>query len=210
MTLRPTPTTTANTRSRIIRAAEKLFSEKGFQAMTMREVTELAQVNLAAINYHFGSKSALIHEVIGTHVNPINQERRRQLKTLQLHYQAQPIPVELIFDSLMRPLFKHAAKGKFPQLVGRAMAEPSKFMQAMHKEFFAELSAQYMQELQRSCPHLNGETVTYRFFLAVSTMIGTIIDQVRWETLFGSKLDRTKLDRVVEELVQFIAAGFKQ
>lgn len=198
------------TRRRIIQAAEKLFAEKGFQAMTLREVTRQARVNLAAVNYHFGSKTALMREVIGGYVIPVNAERLLRLDALCARHAPGPAPVEAIFDSLIRPLFEQAAHSNFPQVVGRAMSEPAQFMREMHKEFFIALSIRYMQELQRSCPQLDETTIKYRYFLAVSTMIGTVMDQVRLENLFGCKLEPANLDKVVDELVQFVAAGFQQ
>lgn len=198
------------TRRRIIKAAEQLFAEKGFQAMTLREVTCQAGVNLAAVNYHFGSKTALMREVIGAYVIPVNAERIKRLDALCAQQPPHTPPVDHIFDSLIRPLFEHARQSNFPQVVGRAMTDPAQFMREMHKEFFIALSIRYMQELQRSCPQLDGETIKYRFYLAVSTMIGSVMDQVRLENLFGCKLEPAKLDKVVDELVQFVAAGFQQ
>lgn len=199
-----------NTRQRILTAAEQIFATKGFQAMTLREVTQQAKVNLAAVNYHFGSKSGLVREVIGARIRPINAERLRQLDQLKAEYGQAPIPIELVFESLIRPLFQYSAESNFPQLAGRTMSDPSTFVRSMHKEFFMDLSIRYMQELQLSCPHLDTDTVKFRFFLAVSTMVGSIMDQIRLENLFDSKLDPAKLDRVVDELISFIAAGFKQ
>src|SRR5690554_7795419 len=49
---------------RILQAAEKLFSEKGYEATSLREITQLAEVNLASVNYHFGSKKGLIQAVM--------------------------------------------------------------------------------------------------------------------------------------------------
>lgn len=47
------------TKARILDAAEDLFVEHGFEAMSMRQITSRAAVNLAAVNYHFGSKEEI-------------------------------------------------------------------------------------------------------------------------------------------------------
>ncbi|WP_328515319.1 TetR/AcrR family transcriptional regulator [Marinobacterium marinum] len=60
-----------DTSSRIIQAAEKLFAEQGFKETTMRQITTLADVNLAAVNYHFGSKKGLIHSVAEQSLTPL-------------------------------------------------------------------------------------------------------------------------------------------
>lgn len=62
---------TADTSTRIVQAAEKLFAEQGFKETTMRQITALADVNLAAVNYHFGSKKGLIHSVAEQSLSPL-------------------------------------------------------------------------------------------------------------------------------------------
>ncbi|MFZ9812370.1 MAG: TetR/AcrR family transcriptional regulator, partial [Burkholderiaceae bacterium] len=64
-----------DTRDRILRAAEQLFMTHGFQATSMRQITAAAQVNLAAVNYHFGSKEALVQEIFHQRLSWLNQER---------------------------------------------------------------------------------------------------------------------------------------
>ena len=52
-----------DTATRILDAAERLFVEHGFEATSLRTITQQAEVNLAAVNYHFGSKDALFQAV---------------------------------------------------------------------------------------------------------------------------------------------------
>lgn len=66
---------TGGTKARILDAAEDLFIEHGFEAMSMRQITSRAAVNLAAVNYHFGSKEALIHAMLSRRLDQLNQER---------------------------------------------------------------------------------------------------------------------------------------
>ena len=183
--------------------------------MTLREVTKEADVNLAAVNYHFGSKSNLMHEMIRERFEPINKERLRQLNQAIEKYAPNPVPLEEVFDALFRPLFTGA--GSVPvndtiliKILGRALTEPADFMRNMHKEFFVELSMRFIQQTKRSCPALSQEDLQYRFFLSVSTMLGTIIEQVRLEGISGGKLDGSNLDRILNELTAYVAAGFKQ
>ena len=153
------------TRNDIMRAAEQLFAEKGFRAMTLRDVTREAQVNLAAVNYHFGSKRNLMLAVIRNRFEPINVERLKQLDALIEQYSPAPIPVHLIFDALIRPLFESASRETGPdyglmQMIGRAITEPADFISTIHKELIAELSLRFMAELQRSCPDISASLVS--------------------------------------------------
>src|SRR3954453_20324524 len=67
--------TSADTKTRILDAAERLFVEHGFEATSLRSLTSAAGVNLAAVNYHFGSKEELFQAVLTRRLDPMNQER---------------------------------------------------------------------------------------------------------------------------------------
>ncbi|MGZ0655857.1 TetR/AcrR family transcriptional regulator [Coraliomargarita sp. W4R53] len=203
------------TRQRILQAAGKIFAHGGYRAMTLREVTKQADVNLAAVNYHFGSKSNLMRELIHAHFEPINQQRLDRLDQLVSEHAPAPVPLEAIFDALFRPLFTGIESTQvndttLMQIIGRMVTEPADFMSNLHKEFFAELSKRFMIEIKRTCPELSHEQLQYRFFLSISTMSGTIIGEVRLEIILGSKLNGSNLDRVLKELTAYVVAGFQQ
>lgn len=209
------PKVAEKTREQIVEAAEKIFAERGFQAMTLRTVTKAAEVNLAAVNYHFGSKTNLMRAVIQRRIEPVNAERFRRLEALTTAHAPDPVPLQQIFEALFLPLFEQAAGTEdndliFMQMIGRALTEPADFMRKMHKEFFAALSKRFLSELKRTCPHLTEEKLQLRYYLSVSTMLGTIIEQVRLETISDGKLSGKDLDQVCRELTAFVVAGFKQ
>eukprot|EP01035_Chromulina_nebulosa_P048187 gene48187-65373_t len=72
-----------HTRTAIISAAERLYAERGFADVTMRDIVAAADVNLAAVNYHFGSKDELIAELFVTRSLATNRERLRELKAAE-------------------------------------------------------------------------------------------------------------------------------
>lgn len=197
------------TRHEIVRAAEQLFAEKGFRAMTLRDVTREAHVNLAAVNYHFGSKRKLMLAVIRNRFEPINIERLKQLDALIAMHAPASVPVDAIFGALFRPLFEKNDQGLM-QMIGRAITEPADFIRTMHKEFFTELSLRFMAELQRSCPQIPETAHQYRFFMAISTMIGAIIEQVLLQELSNGTLDGTDFETIADELIAFTVAGYTQ
>ena len=189
------------TRQKILSATGKVFAQGGYRAMTLRLVTHEAKVNLAAVNYHFGSK--------------FNQQRHLLLDKQIEAYAPDPVPLPVIYDTLFRPLFTGIGSttnkdNNLIQIIGRALTEPAEFMRGLHKEFFADISKRFMSEIQRSCPELSTEQIQYRFFLSVSTMIGTVIEQVRLETISDGKLDGKNLDIILNELTTFVVAGFQQ
>jgi AcrR family transcriptional regulator len=203
------------TRQKILCATGKVFAQGGYRAMTLRQVTREAKVNLAAVNYHFGSKLNLMRALLRNRFEPINQQRLQLLNQQIEAYAPDPVPLTTIYDALFRPLFTGIGSASVNdtsliQIIGRALTEPAEFMRGLHKEFFADLSKCFMDEIHRSCPELSPEQIQYRFFLSVSTMIGTVIEQVRLETISDGKLDGKNLDKILHELTTFVVAGFQQ
>src|SRR5260370_30509942 len=69
-----------HTRGAILAAAERLYADRGFGDVTLRDIVAAADVNLAAVNYHFGSKDELIAELFVTRSIATNRERLNELK----------------------------------------------------------------------------------------------------------------------------------
>ena len=71
------------TKDKILDAAEALFMEHGFEATSLRSITAAAGVNLAAVNYHFGTKEELFQAVLTRRLDPMNQKRVDLLTRLE-------------------------------------------------------------------------------------------------------------------------------
>ena len=118
------PLDVADTRERIMLAAERLFAERGFDGVSVRDIVAAANVNLAAINYHFGSKGALMMAIFRQRAKELNGERLQRLREVL----AEPTPrVEDILRALIAPpfLWRDPASGKAiaSRFLSRALAE---------------------------------------------------------------------------------------
>lgn len=89
---------------RILLAAKELIARKGPVATTVRDICEISNANVAAVNYYFGSKDALVRQVLLAILEPVNVERARLLDVARQQYGDMPIPVPAILDALLRPL----------------------------------------------------------------------------------------------------------
>src|SRR5271166_1373914 len=91
----------ADTKTRILDTAEKLFGDKGFESTSLRDITAEAHVNLAAVNYHFQTKDSLIDAVIQRKIEPVNQRRLAMLDA------AGPNPtVEQVVEAFVAPVLE--------------------------------------------------------------------------------------------------------
>jgi AcrR family transcriptional regulator len=122
--------TSQDTKSRILDVAEHLFMEHGFEATSLRQLTSSAGVNLAAVNYHFGSKEELFQAVLTRRLDPMNHERIELLARLERESGDKPIACERILAAMLTPALRLARDerrgGKnFLRLIGRAYADPA-------------------------------------------------------------------------------------
>ena len=113
------------TKLRILETAERLFTEQGFAATSLREITATARVDLTAVNYHFGSKEALIDAVLTRCLQPLNQLRLDELNALEATSCGRPLSVTAILNVYVGATFKldenRTAGGSiFLRLLGRA------------------------------------------------------------------------------------------
>ena len=72
-TVRHTRSLRDDTRRRILQAAGRIFADRGFDAATIKQITDAAKANVAAVNYHFGSKRRLYLEVLRLALPDIRQ-----------------------------------------------------------------------------------------------------------------------------------------
>ena len=73
----------SDTRKRLLEATEWLFIDRGYEAMSLRHITARAGANLAAVNYHFGGKEALMQELLSQRLDRLNRERLQLLSTCE-------------------------------------------------------------------------------------------------------------------------------
>src|SRR4051812_26133774 len=92
-----------DTRSRILDAAEDLFGESGLDRVSIRDITRKANVNLAAIHYHFGSKEDLITAVFERRIVPVNAARLAALGRIEKMAGKRVPTLENILDAFIRP-----------------------------------------------------------------------------------------------------------
>jgi AcrR family transcriptional regulator len=157
-----------DTRERILDAAEQLFMQHGYDGTSMRVVTGEAGVNLAAANYHFGSKEALMQAVLRRRLEGINQERIRKLDEAEARAEGKPLKPSVIIDCFFGTLLRVASDQKaggetFLRLLGRIYTEPSDFIRTFLAAEYADVLERYKLALFRSLPDVPKAEIVWRF-----------------------------------------------
>src|SRR5881394_953689 len=150
----------SGTRSRILDVAEDLFAERGLDRVSIRDITRKAKVNLAAINYHFGSKDDLIVAVFERGVVPVNTARLAALDVLEKAAGKRAAKLENILEAFIRPAIPRSTEdahlgSAFCKLFGRCLSEPSPEVEALLKKQFEPLADRMHAMLKRSLPRLS-------------------------------------------------------
>jgi AcrR family transcriptional regulator len=201
----------ADTKSRILDAAERLFAEEGFAATSHRHITREAGVNLAAVNYHFGSKEELLKAVFARRLGPINRERLVRLKA-HVEAAAPAAPsVEAVVRAMVEPAFEaveSAGEGveRFMQLVGRTHSETSDQIRVCFLGQFEEIHHAFLAALATALPHLEESELMLRYHFTMGSMAHTLawLRKLRGENLPAVLADPEALR---ESLVSFASAG---
>lgn len=199
--------------ARILDAAEKLFAEHGFAETSLRSITSKAGVNLAAVNYHFGSKKSLIQAVFSRFLDPFVGN----LSTALVSYQNANAAIDpeevlhLLVDQVM------AVKARSPEdlsvcmrLIGLAYTQGQGHLKNYLREVYGEVFQAYLQLLVRACPDLPIGDLFWRVYFilgsAVFTLSGANALRAIAESDYGMNVD---LEEIMRKMVPFMAAGLR-
>ncbi len=191
-----------DTKTRILDAAEKLFGEKGFDATSLRDITTEADVNLAAVNYHFQSKDSLIEAVIMRGASPINQKRLAMLEAA-----GPKATVEQIVEAFIGPVLEADFEPMAP-LMARVLASPE-IMQRVFKHSMEALSRRFAEAIAIALPELSPAERIWRLHFTAGAMAHTVTRAPLMREMFGGVLDLKDRKLLIARLVKYASAGFR-
>jgi AcrR family transcriptional regulator len=203
----------AATKERILDTAEALFMEHGFEATSLRALTNAAGVNLAAVNYHFGSKEELFEAVLTRRLDPMNQERVALLDQLERRAAPGPLSCDRILMALFVPALKLArdpARGgkNFLRLLGRAYADPAPFIRHFLSDQYAVMITRFKAAFRRALPHLPKKELSWRLHFIMGalsyTLAGTDAHKIISEL---SPRESNNDEILLRRLAPFLLAG---
>ena len=201
------------TRTRILDVAEELFMQHGFEATSMRLLTSTARVNLAAVNYHFGSKDALIEALFHRRLDPMNAERIAALDALEQQAGEQPLAAEQIIRAFIGTSLRmiEDARGggrNFIRLLGRAYTEPAKQIRALIGQLHAPVMERFKTALARALPQIPLDELVWRMHFMFGTLSYTLAATDTVQLIAGCKPEDRYDARLLEaRLIAFLCAG---
>ena len=213
-----TPVSSPETTSRILDAAERLFMEHGYDGASMRMLTTAAGVNLAAVNYHFGSKEGLMQAVFKRRLSWLNTERLRVLDELEKKAAGQPLRPSQILESFFGTLLSMGERQElggmvFLRLIGRTLTEPASFIREFFAGEYQQVVERYKQALYRALPDVPQDEIAWRFQFMLGAMSYSIAGTDALRILGGISLtdeeDAVYARRLRERLMPFLLGGLR-
>lgn len=209
--------TEQDTKSRILDAAEMMFAEYGFAGASLRSITNEAGVNLAAVNYHFGSKEALLIETLGRRLEPLNLERMQMLDALEAESGESPPELEKILEAFLYPTFRRLEAwgddgAKFLRLAGKMHLDANEEIRSLLIRHFDEVFHRFLHAIQRSIPELE----IIPMAVGIHYLVGAMIHTLSWSEHMNREIHRRTgisppdTETIVTMMVRFTAAGFRR
>lgn len=198
-----------STRERILGAAETLFARHGFAGASLRQVTAAAEVNLAAVNYHFGSKESLIEEVFRRRLDELSHQRLAalaQVKTDPAH------TVEDVLAAFIRPALEQSMDNSggaaFVRVLARAYAEHDERLRSFLSDNYGYVLREFAGAFTPLLPHLEKHELYWRLDIVAGALTYAMAD-------FGMMKRRASIsaathrDHTIDHLIRFAAAGLR-
>ncbi|MEN8128643.1 MAG: TetR/AcrR family transcriptional regulator [Pseudomonadota bacterium] len=204
-----------DTKDLILNAAEALFAEHGFGSTSLRKITTKAGVNLASVNYHFGSKEALINAVFERRIIPMNQQRIERLKGLQEDYTDRGIPLEALIEAFVGPAMALAADqdrggAVFIRLLGRSYTEPSATLQQAIRGLYGPVIERFKLAFSQVLPELPPEELYWRMHFMVGLLAYMMAGTDMMRLIASCQVcDPLDIPATVKRLSVFLSAGMR-
>ncbi|WP_196157933.1 TetR/AcrR family transcriptional regulator [Reinekea sp. G2M2-21] len=206
----------ADTVTRILDSAEQLFAEKGFAETSLRMITTRAKVNLAAVNYHFGSKKDLIQAIFARFLTPFTQKLDKELD-LVIAQKTDPNfqdVLGVLAKTMLTGVESNDAYNKlsvFMRLLGLAYTQAQGHLRRFLNENYAHTYSRFIGYLKQAHPGLSSEEIFWRIHFAIGAAVFTMSSiEVLRNMAYSDIGKKSSVEEVMQQLIPFLAAALEQ
>jgi len=200
-------------KERILNAAEKLFSEQGLDGVSVREIAGAAKLDVAMINYHFGSKLGLYRAVFHRRIDQLTEQRLGELDEALARTGEQP-KLRDVVHALIAPnilLRSNRALGGVPfaRLIVREMTDPNERERGIISEMFDPTAYRFMEAIAQIFPGAPRAEIHWAYHFAIGTLVHAMASTGRLEYLSRGACAMSDPDVILARLVPFVESGFE-
>ncbi|TRX76570.1 TetR/AcrR family transcriptional regulator [Pseudomonas mangiferae] len=205
-----------DTKNRLLDAAEALFIHHGYDALLLRQITEHAQANLAAVNYHFGDKEALMKALLVKRLEPLNDKRLALLDECEAQWEEAP-SCEALLGILFAPAMElersetsGVESGSFIRFLGRVYSDTSPFIQEYLSEHYQPVFARFFDAFARALPDLPRAELGVRLQFALKAISGVMAGTELRYLMSAMSLGRITTDaEVMAKLITLVSGAIR-
>lgn len=200
------------TREQLLDTAERLFAEEGVDRVSLRDITSAAGTNVAAVNYHFGSKENLVAAVFRRRLEPLTAERLALLEGFEKRSRTGRLKIEQVLYAFVHPVIclmtcEPERGADFVRLMGHVHGSADLARLVMGD--LQPLVARFFAAAQRALPTLDEAELHWRAHFTIGAMVH-IAASARLLPEFTDGHCRVEdADEITRRLVAFLAGGFK-
>jgi AcrR family transcriptional regulator len=200
------------TRLAILDAAEACYAESGFDGVSLRTITERADVDLALANYHFGTKENMLHEVIARRTRIIHDARVEALELARQQAGRQSPSIEAIVSAFLTPMLRRVADGEagwrhYASLISQLDVLP-KFT-ALASGVLDPTALHFINALRLALPKAPEQSLYWGYMFLLGAMVQVMSATGRIERLSRGLCSSDDFDRALREIVPFVSGGLR-
>jgi len=200
------------TRQKLLDVAEKLIAKNGIGNTSLRQIVKEAGVNIAAVNYHFGSKDDLMVAVYQQHFIPVNDERIRRLDNLEAAANGKAVELEQLIDAFLMPVFEGKLRDKDKRahnvlLFSRLHTEGPELRMKIFSSF-SHVLIRFVQAFSKALPTLSPAEIFFRMKCSMGILMTLAMEPPfpRHTMPLQTELEPEYL---AASLIAYAAAGFR-
>lgn len=204
------------TRERVLDAAECLFADHGFDAVSIRQIAQAAGVTLGVVGFHSGSKEELFNTILKRRVDALSRARRQRLDALRAA--AAPPSLRALMSAYIEPYIDYATTGgpqwfAYARLIAHVAGGSRWYPQV--RDLYDPLAREYIAEIAQLYPDTSRNRLAAAFVMSVAAMLSTVASTVRMEALAHAdgKAEADSAERLRlygETLIDFCVGGIEK
>lgn len=200
-----------SSKERILAAGEVMFGQHGYDATTVRKIAARADVPVALINYHFGSKEGLYRTIFETRSPAIRGQRvvGLQLARSEADWDRR---VELVVKALIVPMFglrNDGNNGAFGHILARELSDPNSEGRGIFREMFDPVANMMIDALAECFPDWTRAEVNWAYQTMLGAMMIVMMDNGRIARLSGGTATSDEPEVAATHIVAMLTAGLK-
>ena len=193
-------------RDRLLDAAEALFCEKGFEGVSVRELTATAGCNLAAVNYYFGGKDKLYAEMFRRQFEMMIQ---RNLEIIERVMSQPDVSLEVLLRAVMEPVIRRVIENETGGKVMRLLVREILNRRIDRETLAADMKGRLFDRLGQAILQLVPEIDSDKILLVVLSFDGAILHPFLFMDFYQENMPGLSIDDLLDHMVRFVAAGIR-